>query len=150
MLAAKWASVPRCSTSPLRLFPRWRCCCCPLLLARLAAGDHAGLEKNIARMTWMILAASIALTVGFELLSEPLLRIYLGPSGAAYLPMARIIYIGALPFAFFNGMRSVLDAYFHTPRNGVNLMVAFGLLLLGRKLSTLLLPRRGTPWAWCW
>ncbi|MFZ1664785.1 MAG: glycosyltransferase [Flavobacteriales bacterium] len=114
----------------------------PAASARLAAGDHAGLEKNIARMTWMILAASIALTVGFELLSEPLLRIYLGPSGAAYLPMARIIFIGALPFAFFNGMRSVLDAYFHTPRNGVNLMVAFGLLLLGSAFHLAV----ATPW----
>ena len=103
----------------------------PAAAGRLAAGDHAGLEKSIARMTWMILAASVALTAGFELLAEPLLLIYLGPSGASYLPMARIIFIGALPFAFFNGMRSVLDAYFHTPRNGVNLMAAFGVLLLG-------------------
>ncbi|MBZ0207935.1 MAG: glycosyltransferase [Flavobacteriales bacterium] len=114
----------------------------PAAAGRLAAGDHAGLEKSIARMTWMILAASVALTVGFELLAEPLLLIYLGPSGASYLPMARIIFIGALPFAFFNGMRSVLDAYFHTPRNGMNLMAAFGLLLVGSVIH-LAVP---TPW----
>ena len=114
----------------------------PAAAVRLAAGDHAGLERSIAKMTWVILAASIALTVGFELLSEPLLRIYLGPSGAAYLPMSRIIFIGALPFAFFNGMRSVLDAYFHTPRNGMNLVVAFGLLLLGSAFHLAVV----TPW----
>ncbi|MBS1941242.1 MAG: glycosyltransferase [Bacteroidetes bacterium] len=56
--------------------------------------------------------------------------------------MARIIFIGALPFAFFNGMRSVLDAFFHTPRNGVNLIKAFGLLLLGSAVH-LIVP---TPW----
>ncbi len=114
----------------------------PATAGRLAAGDHAGLEQSIARMTWVILAASVALMLGFELLSEPLLLAYLGPSGAEYIPMARIIFIGALPFAFFNGMRSVLDAYFHTPRNGVNLMAAFGILLLGSAVH-LAIP---TPW----
>ncbi len=36
----------------------------------------------------------------------------------------------------------MLDAYFHTPRNGVNLMAAFGILLLG-SFFHLLVP---TPW----
>jgi O-antigen/teichoic acid export membrane protein len=114
----------------------------PAASGQLAANDHAGLELRIRRMTWVILAASVVLTLGFELLSRPLLLIYLGPSGASYLPMARIIFIGAFPFAFFNGMRSVLDAYFHTPRNGVNLTVAFLFLLVG-SAAHLLIP---TPW----
>lgn len=114
----------------------------PAAAGRLAAGDHLGLERNIGRMVWLVLAASIALTLGFELLSKPLLIAYLGPTGEAYLPMSRIIFIGALPFAFFNGMRSVLDAYFHTPRNGVNLLKAFGVLLLGSAIH-LAVP---TPW----
>lgn len=114
----------------------------PAAAGRLAAGDHAGLERSIGRMTWLVLAASILLTAGFELLSKPLLLLYLGPTGEAYLPMARIIFIGALPFAFFNGMRSVLDAYFHTPRNGMNLMKAFSVLLVGSALH-LMVP---TPW----
>jgi hypothetical protein len=56
--------------------------------------------------------------------------------------MSRIIFLGALPFAFFNGMRSVLDAYFHTPRNGVNLVMAFGILVLGCVFHLLV----RTPW----
>ncbi|MBP8822896.1 MAG: glycosyltransferase [Flavobacteriales bacterium] len=109
----------------------------PAAAGRLAVGDHAGLERSIGRMTGLVLAASIALTLGFELLSGPLLLLYLGPTGEAYLPMARIIFIGALPFAFFNGMRSVLDAYFQTPRNGVNLVKAFGVLLVGSAVHLL-------------
>ncbi len=127
----------------------------PAMAGKLAEGAHASMERHIGRMTWLVLAASVALTLGFELLSAPLLTAYLGPTGAAYLPMSRIIFIGALPFAFFNGMRSVLDAYFHTPRNGVNLMAAFGVLLLGSAFH-LAVP---TPWytmgvvlvlAMCW
>lgn len=114
----------------------------PAAAGRLAAGDHAGLEHNIARLFRLVLLGSLAITAGFELLAKPLLLLYLGPTGEAYLPMARIIFMGALPFGFFNGMRSVLDAYFHTPRNGVNLVKAFSLLLLGSAVH-LLIP---TPW----
>jgi O-antigen/teichoic acid export membrane protein len=115
----------------------------PAASGRLAAGDHAGLEKSIARMTWMVVAISMLLTIGFELLAHPLLLLYLGEStGSAYVPMSRIIFLGALPFAFFNGMRSVLDAYFHTPRNGVNLVMAFGILVLGCVFHLLV----RTPW----
>lgn len=114
----------------------------PAAAGQLAAGDHAGLLQRIRRMTWIILAASIALTLGFELLAGPLLTIYLGPTGEAYVPMSRLIFLGALPFAFFNGMRSVLDAYYHTPRNGVNLVVSFLILLVGSAVH-LLVP---TPW----
>lgn len=114
----------------------------PAAAGRIAAGDHAGLERNIGRLFVLVIAGSVVLTLGFELLSRPLLLLYLGPTGEAYLAMARIIFIGALPFAFFNGMRSVLDAYFHTPRNGVNLMKAFGVLLVGSAVH-LLVP---TPW----
>lgn len=110
----------------------------PAASSQLAAGDHAGLERRIGRMTWVILAASFALMLGFELLSGPLLELYLGPTGANYLWMSRLIFLGALPFAFFNGMRSVLDAYFHTPRNGVNLMMAFVVLLVGSMVHLLI------------
>lgn len=114
----------------------------PAVAGRLVGGDLAKLEKNVGRMMWMVLGASLALTLGFELLSRPLLVAYLGPTGEAYLAMSRIVFIGALPFSFFHGMRSVLDAYFHTPRNGMNLMVAFGLLLAGSAVH-LMVP---TPW----
>ena len=113
----------------------------PATAGRLAAGEHASLEQSIGRMTWVILAASVALMLGFELLSEPLLLAYLGPSGAAYIPMARIIFIGALPFAF-----STVCAVCWTPtsthRATANLTAAFGILLLGSVVH-LAIP---TPW----
>ncbi|HEY0978378.1 MAG TPA: glycosyltransferase [Flavobacteriales bacterium] len=114
----------------------------PAASMQLAVGDHAGLAARIRRMTWIILAASCALMLGFELLATPLLLIYLGHTGDTYVAMSRIIFIGALPFAFFNGMRSVLDAYYHTPRNGVNLMVSFLILLVGSAFHLLVV----TPW----
>jgi O-antigen/teichoic acid export membrane protein len=114
----------------------------PAASAQLAAGDHAGLAQRIRGMSRVILLASVALMLGFELLAELALDIYLGPTGEQYVPMARLVFLGALPFAYFNGMRSVLDAYFRTPRNGVNLTAAFLLLLIGSALH-LIVP---TPW----
>ncbi|MEO8587917.1 MAG: glycosyltransferase, partial [Flavobacteriales bacterium] len=114
----------------------------PAASAQLAGGDHLGLAQRIRRMSRLILLASIALMVGFELLAAPLLSIYLGPNGAEYVDMSRLIFLGALPFAYFNGMRSLLDAYFRTPRNGVNLTAAFFILLLGSAVHLLVV----TPW----
>lgn len=114
----------------------------PAAAAKLARGEYDDLSARVARMSRLVLLASVALTAGFELLATPLLLIYLGPTGEAYVPMARLVFIGALPFAYFNGMRSLLDAYFRTPRNGINLSKSFAILLLGG-LVHLLVP---TPW----
>ena len=93
-------------------------------------------------MTRIVLAASIALMIGFELLAEPFLALYLGHAEPALVNTCRLVFLAALPFAFFNGMRSVLDAYYQTPRNGVNLMVALAILLLGGMLHLAV----ATPW----
>ncbi|MBL7952449.1 MAG: glycosyltransferase [Flavobacteriales bacterium] len=114
----------------------------PAAAAQLAGGDHAGLAHRIRGMERLILLASVGLMLSFEVLAVPVLDIYLGPSGREYVDMSRLIFIGALPFAYFNGMRSLLDAYFRTPRNGVNLMASFLILLVGSMIH-LIVP---TPW----
>ena len=114
----------------------------PAASAQLSSGDHKGLEERVARMTLIVTAASVALVLGFELLAEPFLRIYLGEASSDLIWTCRLVFIAALPFAFFNGMRSVLDAYYQTPRNGVNLVVSLFVLLLGGAIH-LFIP---TPW----
>ncbi|MBL7962500.1 MAG: hypothetical protein JNM31_01530 [Flavobacteriales bacterium] len=114
----------------------------PASAARLARGDHAGLAASMSRMVLMVLMACAAMTVGFEALAGPFLDIYLGDAGSEYLAMSRLVFLGALPFGFFIGLRSLLDAYFHTPRNGMNLLKAFLLMLAGGILH-LVVP---TPW----
>ena len=114
----------------------------PSASAQLAAGDHARLAERIQRMTWIILAISAALMLGYELVAGPLLQLYIGEKGAEYVATSRLVFIAALPFGFFNGMRSVLDAYYQTPRNGVNLVMALAILLAGSAVH-LFVP---TPW----
>jgi O-antigen/teichoic acid export membrane protein len=114
----------------------------PAASAELGSGSYAGLEVRIARMTRIVLLASGALVLGFELLAEPFLTLYLGHAEPALVSTCRLIFLAGLPFAFFNGMRSVLDAYYQTPRNGVNLVVALALLLLGGLFHLAI----ATPW----
>jgi glycosyltransferase involved in cell wall biosynthesis/O-antigen/teichoic acid export membrane protein len=103
----------------------------PASASQLASGDHAGLSARIGKLTWMALAACTFITLVFELAADPILHIYLGENYKDYVAMSRVIFLGALPFGFFIGMRSVLDAYYHTPRNGINLITALLILLIG-------------------
>lgn len=103
----------------------------PAAAAQLAHGDHARLSASIARLSRIMVLAALALMIGFELLAAPLLHAYIGTAADEHITISRLCFLGALPFGYFFGMRSVLDAYFQTPRNGVNLLKAFGILLLG-------------------
>lgn len=103
----------------------------PSSASQLASGDHAGLSRRIGHLSRLTLLASLAMTVAFELAAGPILELYLGPTALHYVDMSRIAFLGALPFGVFIGLRSLLDAYYHTPRNGINLTTAFLLLVLG-------------------
>jgi glycosyltransferase involved in cell wall biosynthesis/O-antigen/teichoic acid export membrane protein len=103
----------------------------PASASQLASGDHAGLSARIGKLTWMTLAACAVITLVFELAADPILHIYLGENYKDYVDMSRVVFLGALPFGFFIGLRSVLDAYYHTPRNGINLITALVILLVG-------------------
>lgn len=103
----------------------------PASASQLASGDHAGLSLRIGRVTWLTLAASTGMTLVFEVFADPILHVYLGANYADYVEMSRIVFLGALPFGLFVGLRSLLDAYYHTPRNGINLSYAFAILMAG-------------------
>ncbi len=119
----------------------------PASASQLASGDHAGLSRRIRSVTRLTFLASAALTVIFEVLAEPLLHVYLGTAYADYVTGSRIIFLGALPFGVFVGLRSVLDAFYHTPRNGINLMTAF-LILVAGSLFHFLVPTPVSFVAW--
>ncbi len=103
----------------------------PASASQLASGDHAGLSRRIGTIMRLTLLASAGMTLLFELLADPLLHLYLGETYADYVTMSRIVFLGALPFGLFVGLRSVLDAFYHTPRNGLNLTYAFLILMAG-------------------
>lgn len=106
----------------------------PASAAQLAAGDHHGLSTRIGRMVRIMLLASLGIMLAFEVSADLLLDLYLGDAGETYVFSARVVFLGALPFGFYFGLRSVLDAYYHTPRNGVNLLMSFSIFMVGALL----------------
>jgi O-antigen/teichoic acid export membrane protein len=119
----------------------------PSSASQLAAGDHAGLSRRIGRLSMLTLLACAAMTLVFEVAADPILHIYLGDAYAPYVSTSRIVFLGALPFGVFIGLRSVLDAYYHTPRNGINLTKAF-LILIAGGLVHFLVPTPSSFVAW--
>lgn len=97
---------------------------------KLAKGDHQALLGQIDRTVVAVLGLSLLMLLLFEVLAPWLLGVYLGQAGATYVPLARLLFLAAPAFAFFITMRSVLDAYFVAPRNGINILSAFLLLVL--------------------
>lgn len=103
----------------------------PAAAAQLAQGDHARLSGSISNLMRYTLLTSAAMVILFESAAGPILHLYLGENYAQYVPMGRLVFLGTLPFSLYISMRSVLDAYFHTPRNGINLLGAFMLFMIG-------------------
>lgn len=117
----------------------------PQAARAISTGDHHGLEQRIARLErWTLLMALIAL-VAVEGTLPWLLDIYLGDVPVApYLPASRLIFLAAPALAYFVALRSVLDAYHTSPRNGVNIMLAM-LVALATLVLVQLLDLAG-PW----
>lgn len=97
----------------------------PQTARSISTGDHQGLERRIARLERSALMVSLMALVIVEVTLPWLLDIYLGDVAAApYLPACRLIFLAAPALAYFVALRSVLDAYHTSPRNGVNIIIS--------------------------
>ncbi|MBK9419866.1 MAG: glycosyltransferase [Flavobacteriales bacterium] len=103
----------------------------PAASGMLAEKKWPDLERRTERIAWTALISGIAMVGVFQLIASPLLRWYLGDTGAAMETTCRIIFIGAIFMGVFVSLRSILDAYYTAPRNTFNLLAAFALFLLG-------------------
>jgi O-antigen/teichoic acid export membrane protein len=79
----------------------------------LAEGARSELRTHVVRIATIATVVAIALTVVFELMADPLVRLYLGTGFADVAASIRLMCLGALPFALYCVLRSLVDAY-HT------------------------------------
>ena len=97
----------------------------PQTARSISTGDHHGLERRIVRLERSALLVSLAALVSVEAALPWLLDLYLGDVPAApYVPACRLIFLAAPALAYFVALRSVLDAYHTSPRNGVNIILS--------------------------
>lgn len=97
----------------------------PSVSAHIAKREWRQLFDRIRSVQRFVVVAGIIMVVAFEILATPLLHLYLGDLGTAMEPICRVAFLAAFPLGVFVSLRSVLDAYYHSPRNTFNLFGAF-------------------------
>ena len=107
----------------------------PQASALVARGDLYALRRILARLlTGAVLLTGLAV-VGFELFGPWALRWYLGPGLAEQLRVARLVFVGVIPFVVYIVLRNALDALHVRPYNTKNLVLALAVLLASAALG---------------
>lgn len=96
----------------------------PRASAQVATGDIAGLRRLVLKiLVGGILLATAGVVVG-ELLIPPFIRWYFGEAFVPAIPVFRACLIGAIPYAVYILMRSILDALDVKALNSRNLIIS--------------------------
>jgi O-antigen/teichoic acid export membrane protein len=96
----------------------------PRASAQVATGDIQGLRRLVLKILIAgILLAASGVIIG-EILIPPFIQWYFGPAFAAAVPVFRACLIGAVPYAIYILMRSILDALDVKAVNSRNLIIA--------------------------
>ena len=102
----------------------------PRASAQVATGDIAGLKHLTLRLLGGgILLATAGVIVG-ELVIPPFVRWYFGEPFLPAIPVFRACLIGAIPYAIYILMRSILDALDVKALNSRNLLIALAVVVV--------------------
>jgi O-antigen/teichoic acid export membrane protein len=102
----------------------------PRASAQVATGDMAGLRRLVLKILGLgILLATIGVVVG-ELLIPPFVTWYFGAAFVPAIPIFRTVLLGAVPYAVYILMRSILDALDVKAVNSRNLIITLGVVVI--------------------
>lgn len=96
----------------------------------LAEGAYAELRSHILRIAVITFIVASGLTIFFEFFAKVLIHLYLGSAFNEVAVLIRIVSLGALPFALYCVLRSLIDAYYFKAINMINNGIAFLVFLL--------------------
>jgi O-antigen/teichoic acid export membrane protein len=97
----------------------------PAAARLLAAGKVRQLRTEVIEVVGLTLAGTLIVVVLLEVFAGPIVNIYLGPSFSSGVNILRLTLIGALPWAAYVTLRSVIDAHHVRPINARNLAISF-------------------------
>ena len=97
----------------------------PTAARLLAAGKVRQLRTEVVEVVGLTLAGTLIVVVLLEVFAASILNIYLGPSFSADVDVLRLTLLGALPWAAYVTLRSVIDAQHVRPINARNLAISF-------------------------
>lgn len=102
----------------------------PVAARLLAAGRVRQLRSEVVDMVGITLAATLVLVVVLEVFAGQIVNVYLGPSFKESVDILRLTLIGALPWAAYITLRSVIDAQHVRPINARNITISFAFALI--------------------
>ena len=97
----------------------------PAAARLLAAGKVKQLRTEVVEVVGLTLAGTLLVVVVLEVFAGPIVSIYLGPGFSSGVNVLRLTLIGALPWAAYVTLRSVIDAHHVRPINARNLAISF-------------------------
>ncbi|HEU4878593.1 MAG TPA: hypothetical protein VFT21_04040, partial [Gemmatimonadaceae bacterium] len=102
----------------------------PRASAQAATGDMAGLRRMVLKILGGgILLATAGVVIG-ELLIPPFVTWYFGEAFVPAIPVFRAVLLGAIPYAVYILMRSILDALDVKAVNSRNLIITLGVVVI--------------------
>ena len=103
----------------------------PLASRMFASGSVRQLRTEIIEVVGITMAGTLVLVVILEVFAGTIVRIYLGPAFSSGVDTLRLTLLGALPWAVYITLRSVIDARHVRPINAMNMVISFaGFLVL--------------------
>jgi O-antigen/teichoic acid export membrane protein len=93
-----------------------------------SSGTH--LRARILELSGITIGSLAVLIGTVEVLAEPIVRVYLGPSFSSGVPLLRWTLLGAIPWGIHITLRSVLDARYEQAMNARNMVVSFLIFIL--------------------
>jgi O-antigen/teichoic acid export membrane protein len=97
----------------------------PAAARLLAAGKVRQLRTEVIEVVGLTLAGTLIVVVVLEVFAGPIVSIYLGPTFSSGVDVLRLTLLGALPWAAYVTLRSVIDAHHVRPINARNLAISF-------------------------
>ena len=97
----------------------------PLAARLFATGSVRELRREIIEVVGITMAGTLVLVVILEVFAGPIVRIYLGPAFSSGVDTLRLTLLGALPWAVYITLRSVIDARHVRPINARNMVISF-------------------------
>lgn len=95
----------------------------PKISRNLGLRNFTEIRKEVMLVGWCTAGVSAVLVGLAEAFAYPAMRIYLGASFWAAIGPMRIAVVGALPLAFYYGLRNAIDALRRKAVNTINLLV---------------------------
>jgi len=95
----------------------------------IAHGAAEELERHVSLVFRLSLIVSILLTISVEMFSGQLVHAYLGLGFSEISTVVRVVMLGAVPYALYTVLRSVIDARHTEALNTKNNGIAFAIFI---------------------